>query len=100
MDYEALGKRVRAYRKLFDMTQEELAEAVGVSCSFVGHIERGTRKLSVDTLVRLADVLQVSCDTLLQDSLSCPAARPSARSETRKLLLREIVSLLENEEDL
>lgn len=100
MDYEALGKRVRAYRKLLNMTQEELAETIGVSCSFVGHIERGTRKLSVDTLVRLADVLQISCDTLLQDSLSCSVARPSPRSEARKLLLREIVSLLENDENL
>lgn len=96
MDYEALGKRVRAQRKLLDMTQDELAEAVGVSCSFIGHIERGTRKLSVDTLVRLADVLHVSCDTLLQDSLS----GPSPRNEARRLLLREIVSLLDNDDDI
>ena len=97
MDYESLGKRIRAYRKLFDMTQEELAKAVGVSCSFIGHIERGTRKLSVDTLVHLAEVLQVSCDTLLQDSLTCLADHNSPRSEARKALLREIVSMLDAE---
>ena len=38
MDYEALGKRIRSQRKLLGMTQEELSEKVGVSCSFIGHI--------------------------------------------------------------
>lgn len=96
MDYEALGKRIRTHRKLADMTQEELAQAVGVSCSFVGHIERGSRKLSVDTLVRISETLNISCDSLLQDSFTVIPEKP--RSETRKMLLRELVSILEETE--
>lgn len=64
-DYKALGHRVRRVRKKLKMTQEELAEEIGISHSFMGHIERGTRKLSVETLIALGMALQVSTDYLL-----------------------------------
>ena len=65
MDYIALGKRVRYIRRCQDITQEQLAEMVGISTSFVGHIERGTRVLSVDTLYKLCTALGVSSDYLM-----------------------------------
>ena len=65
MDYVQLGKRVRIRRKVLELTQEELAERLNVSTSFVGHIERGSRKLSVETMYRLCKVLDVSADFLL-----------------------------------
>ena len=65
MDYVQLGKRVRIRRKVLEMTQEELAEKIGVCTSFVGHIERGTRKLSVETLYDLCKALDVSADFLM-----------------------------------
>ena len=99
MDYEALGKRVRLHRKMRDLTQEELADAVNVSTSFIGHIERGTRKLSVETLVGIADALHVSCDLLLQDSMDQTISRRCAGlNENKKNLLREIVNLLDSED--
>lgn len=65
MDYSALGKRVRISRKVLGLTQEKLAEIVDVSTSFIGHIERGTRKLSVETLASICKVLGVSADFLM-----------------------------------
>ena len=65
MDYVQLGKRIRSSRKPLHLTQEKLAELTGVSVAFVGHIERGTRKLSVETLHRLCVVLGVSADFLI-----------------------------------
>jgi transcriptional regulator with XRE-family HTH domain len=65
MDYSALGKRVRIRRKALGLTQEKLAEIVDVSTSFIGHIERGTRKLSVETLYDLCKALDVSADYLM-----------------------------------
>ena len=65
MDYVQLGKLVRIRRKGLGLTQEELAEVLGVSTSFVGHIERGTRKLSVETLHGLCRALGVSADFLI-----------------------------------
>lgn len=65
MDYVLLGKRVRIRRNVLGITQEGLAEKIGVSTSFIGHIERGSRKLSVDTLYALCKALDVSADFLL-----------------------------------
>ena len=99
MDYEALGKRIRTQRKLLDMTQEELAAAIDVSTSFIGHIERGTRKLSVETLVSLANALRISCDQLLQDSMDQTYSRRSnGMNKNAKLLLRELVNMLDEDE--
>lgn len=69
MDYRALGKRVRQQRVMLDLTQEELAEKSGISCSFVGHIERGEKKFSIETLVSLCNALNIAPNALLQDSL-------------------------------
>lgn len=51
------------------MTQAQLAEKVGISLSFLGHIERGTRIASVETLLRISIALKMSLDLLLQDSM-------------------------------
>ena len=72
MDYVDLGKRVRARRTALNWTQEHLAQEIGVSTSFIGHIERGSRKASIDTLVMLANAMQISTYELLGGSLSMP----------------------------
>ena len=69
MDYQELGRRVRQRRVMMELTQEELAEKAGISCSFVGHIERGEKKFSIGTLVALCNAMEVSPNYLLQDSL-------------------------------
>jgi transcriptional regulator with XRE-family HTH domain len=95
MDYEALGKRIRNQRRLLGMTQEELSERVGVSCSFIGHIERGSRKLSLETLVHISDALNISCDALLQDSLNSDRSlETTGMTERNRKLLNEIASVL------
>lgn len=65
MDYAALGRRVRERRRERRITQEQLAELAGISTQFAGHIERGTRVLSVETLFRLCAALGVSADYLM-----------------------------------
>ena len=92
MDYESLGMRIRRARKAAGMTQADLAEKLGISTSFLGHIERGTRKASLDTLVKMANELGVSLDSLAADSLDSQL-RDSGISYSRqqKLALREAV---------
>lgn len=65
MDYVLLGKQVRIRRTVLELTQEGLAEKIGVSTSFIGHIERGSRKLSVETLYAICKALDTSADFLL-----------------------------------
>ena len=70
MDYKALGRRVKQQRQLLSITQDELAERIGISCSFVGHIERGEKRFSIGTLVAVCNALRISPNDLLQDSLN------------------------------
>ena len=87
MDYVKLGERVRKQRILNQLTQEQLAERTGISTSFVGHIERGEKKASIETIVALCNAMEVSPAVLLQDSLSDAVMQShlAASEETRHL---------------
>lgn len=69
LDYALIGARIRNAREKKRITQAELAEFCSLSTSHIGHIERGTRIPSLDTLFRISQVLQVSTDYLLLDVL-------------------------------
>ena len=66
-DYASLGRRIRKARKEKNLTQEKLAEACNLSTAHIGHIERGTRALSIESLIIISQVLNVSTDYLLLD---------------------------------
>ena len=70
MDQNALGKRIREERLKLNYTQEQLAELVNVSATYIGFIERGERSLTLSKLVTIAGVLGVSVDYLLSDSVT------------------------------
>ena len=65
VQYAAMGRRIHERRRELKLTQERLAERTEVSASFVGHLERGEKIPSVDTLARLAEALDVSLDFLV-----------------------------------
>lgn len=67
MDYNSLGQRIKEERLGLNLTQEQLAESIEISNSYMGQIERGERSLTLDTLVRLANRLGVTIDYLLQE---------------------------------
>lgn len=69
-NYEDFGKRIRLARQHANMTQEELAEQAGITASFLGHIERGTRVASIGTMVALCNTLNITPEYLLRASLT------------------------------
>ena len=69
MDYKRLGKRIREERQRLNLTQAQLAEAIDISDTYMGAIERGERSLTLDTLVRLVNRLGVTVDYMLSDSV-------------------------------
>ena len=95
MDYRTLGKRVRQQRMMCGLTQEELAEKSGISCSFVGHIERGEKKFSIGTLVALCNAMKISPNYLLQDSLDQQVLNDSVDvGQKNKALFDDMMNLL------
>ena len=69
LDYKSLGKRIKEARRERGMTQERLGELCGLSAAHIGHIERGTRIPSLETVYSISCVLDVGVDRLLFDSL-------------------------------
>ena len=67
MDYQSIGKRIRNSRKTLSLSQEQLAEMIGISPTHMSHIETGSTKLSLPVLIDLSMALHVSCDKLLFD---------------------------------
>ncbi|MBQ8200586.1 MAG: helix-turn-helix transcriptional regulator [Clostridia bacterium] len=97
VDYKDLGNRIRALRRQMSLTQEELAEQVGISASFLGHIERGSRVASLETLVGLCNVLKVTPEYLLAASLHLyDAHMPSGMSQVDRNRLSEFLRLAQD----
>lgn len=69
INYEAIGKRIRTIRKSLGLSQAKLAEKSGVEPSNISHIERAATKLSLPTLINIANALGVSLDELVFASL-------------------------------
>lgn len=65
-----LGKRIRDYRVSQHKSIREFSELCGVSERYLADIERGIKAPKLDTFVRFANVMGVSSEYLLQDSLT------------------------------
>ena len=65
MHYKQMGRRLRRGRKRLHLTQERAAELAGISASFIGHVERGTRIPSVETITTLCRLYRISADYVL-----------------------------------
>lgn len=61
-DVKESGRRIKELRRGMGLTQEQLAEKVGLSTVMVSSIERGVTGTSIDTMGLLADVLKASVD--------------------------------------
>ncbi|MBQ8123709.1 MAG: helix-turn-helix transcriptional regulator [Ruminococcus sp.] len=69
VDYVRVGQKIKEKRLQNDLTREQLAELCELSASYIAHIERGTKSLSLETAVKICRVLNVSLDYLLLDEI-------------------------------
>lgn len=70
LNYVEIGSKIRAYRKMKNLSQEQLAEKVWISTTHMSHIETGTTKLSLPVLVDISNALEVGVDDLLDTELN------------------------------
>ena len=85
MDYYIIGQKIRKYRKAMGMSQEQLAEKVGISTTHMSHIETGNTKLSLQVLVDISKALEVRTDDLLFDTPS-----------EKEISIKELTEILES----
>lgn len=65
----ALGNRISLIRKKRGISQNALSEMINKSPTYLSYIESGSKAMSLDTFVDLANALNATADDLLQDSL-------------------------------
>lgn len=85
LDYSALGKRISNFRNASGFTQEQFCEKLNMSRKHISQIEAATSRPSLEALVDIANLLGISADDLLVDSLTHSAS--TADSEIHRLLL-------------
>ena len=60
LDYHLIGRRIKERRIEKHFTQENIAEHLDISVSYISRLERAAVKISLETLVRIADFLDMS----------------------------------------
>lgn len=62
---KGMGERIREYRERLNYTREEFAEKLDISPRFVTSIECGKKGMSIDTLIKICELLSVSADYII-----------------------------------
>jgi len=65
VDYKAIGERIKTTRKQKKITQENIAEYLDISITYMSKLERGVEKINLKTLVKIAALLEVPPSFLL-----------------------------------
>jgi transcriptional regulator with XRE-family HTH domain len=65
MQKEYIGKKIKEYRKIKELTQENLGEKAGLHYTYIGQVERGEKEPSLKSLIKIAEALGVGVDKLL-----------------------------------
>lgn len=61
-----MGKRLKEYRKINHLTQEKIAELLNISVKHYSEVERGITGLSVENIIKVSIILNISIDYLLK----------------------------------
>lgn len=67
-ELQSIGNRVKQARLAKHMTQQQLAEAAGISMSFLSNIENGRQSMNLRALIALSDALGVTADRLIREN--------------------------------
>lgn len=65
LNYKRMGKIIKNIRTERGLSQADLAEYTDLSVPYISHIETGRRKASLETVVNIANTLNVTVDRLL-----------------------------------
>ena len=74
IDYTSIGHKVKQIRMQKGITQEQLAEAVGVGVTHISHLETGSGTVSLKVFVAIVNYLECSADEILCKEIK--TARP------------------------
>lgn len=82
VDLKAMGRRIRTQREAIHMSKVELAAKLGITNKFVADIEYGDKGVSIHTLYKMTQALNLSADYILRGD---PAIEDSRDPEVERL---------------
>lgn len=86
IDYRSLGKRIAKRRKVLNLTQEDVAEATGLSNNFISNIENSYSIPSIDSLLKICEAIDTTPDYLLLGNISYSDAEEDLRKRINRRL--------------
>lgn len=84
-----LGDKIKKLRKAIGMTQQELANTIGVKRSTIGMLESNKQGTSNDTLIKLAKILNTTIDYLLSDDEEIECTEEIKKERDYSLTIKE-----------
>ena len=90
-----IGENIRAARKNKALTIDTLSELAGISPSFLGTLERGESSLSIETLINICRVLDVSADSIILSEE--PPVPPQAITDKKDTIMTMLNNATEDE---
>jgi len=86
----SMGSRIRKEREKYTLSREKFAEMIELSSFYIGQIERGERRMSLQTALKISETLNLSIDYILKgDHAKLP----------NNTILEEYESNMENNEN-
>ena len=83
LNYIVLGQRIQKIRKSKHISQAVLSAMIDKSAGYISYLECGTKVMSLETFVSIANALEVSTDTLLNRQLT--GATEMSNAEAQKI---------------
>lgn len=102
MVHSNIGSNIRRLRMARNLTQDEVAEAVGISLAGLRNYETGRSEPRVDVLLAIAKTFDARLDELVSESrtLKCVRFRAAKRLNTRDAILSDVARWLDDYVDL
>lgn len=69
IDYKKVGQKIRELRMQRNLSQEYLAEKCNLSSAYISYVEQGKKRISLKSIIIIADFFNVTVDVLLGDEL-------------------------------
>ena len=85
-----VGSRIRYFRHLRKLSQEQLALQAGINPAFLGHLERGLKSPTITTLEKLVRALDITFEELFADEMPTPDQDRESAIKRLELLIRDL----------
>lgn len=85
-----VGARIRHFRHLRGLSQEQLALQAGLNPAFLGHLERGLKSPTITTLTKVVTALDITFEELFAEKADPPEPAREEAMERLLLLVRDL----------